>query len=104
VNNSVVILRDVYASDNITRPLLVAGKWQRDTMTGALLNISGPTVTIDFDSFSDYQWGWGNGNLNASANLLNNCLGALSTKDAWFSKKYHISGCTAQVCTAAEPS
>jgi hypothetical protein len=105
VNNTVVSLRDVCASNNVTRPLYIAGKWQRDNVTGALQNISIPTVMVEFDSFSDYEWGWGNsrsvnGNLNASANLLNNCLGALSTKDAWFSKKYHISGCTAEVHTA----
>jgi hypothetical protein len=98
----VVLIRDIYGSAPITRPYYVAGVWQRNTTTGALLNTSLPTVTLEFDSFSDYDWGWGNsratgGNLNASANLLSNCLGALTTKDAWLRKKYRLAGCTAEV-------
>jgi hypothetical protein len=75
----------------------VAGKQQRDPTTGVLLNISLPTTTLEFDSFSNWDWGWGNGVTNATSNLLNNCWGALTSKDAWLGKKYHISSCTAEV-------
>jgi hypothetical protein len=87
----------VYGSVDVSRPYIVSGKQQRDSKTGALLNISLPTITLEFDSFSNYDWGFGNGLLNASGNLVNNCWGALSSKDAWLGKKYHISGCTAEV-------
>jgi hypothetical protein len=90
VNNTVVVIRNVYGGANVSRPYTVAGKWQRDPTTGALLNVSVPTVTTEFDSFSNWDWGWGNGQLNATSNLLNNCWGALSSKDAWLGKKYHI--------------
>jgi hypothetical protein len=76
---------------------MVAGKWQRDPSTGVLLNITVPTVTVEFDSFSNWDWGWGNGQLNASSNLLSNCWGALTSKDAWLGKKYHITGCASEV-------
>jgi hypothetical protein len=77
---------------------MVAGKWQRDPTTGDLINITLPTVILEFDSLCNWDWGWGNGVLNATSNLLNNCWGALSSKDAWMlGKKYHISGCTAEV-------
>jgi hypothetical protein len=102
VNDTVVSIRNVYGGADVSRPYYVAGKWQRDNVTGALINITLPTVTLEFDSYSNYEWGWGNsralgGNLNASANLLNNCWGALSSKDAWLGKKYHISSCIAEV-------
>jgi hypothetical protein len=92
----------VYAGLDVVRPYYVAGKWQRDRATGDLINITLSTVTVEFDSFSNYDWGWGNtkavgGGLNASANLVNNCWGALTSKDAWLGKKYHISSCTAEV-------
>jgi hypothetical protein len=93
----VVLIRNAYAGTNVTRPYTIAGKQQRDPVTGALLNISLPTITLEFDSFSSYDWGFGNGVTNASSNLLNNCWGALSSKDAWLGKKYHISSCTAEV-------
>jgi hypothetical protein len=102
VNATVVSIRNVYAGAGVSRPYYVAGKQQRDPATGALINITLPTVTIEFDSYSNYDWGWGNsraqgGNLNASANLMTNCWGALTSKDAWLGKKYHISSCTAEV-------
>jgi hypothetical protein len=97
-----VLIRDVYAGADIVRPYYVAGKWQRDPSTGVLLNTTLPTTVLQFDSFSDYEWGVGSGRaegggLNASANLLSNCWGALTTKDAWLGKKYHISSCTAEL-------
>jgi hypothetical protein len=76
---------------------MVAGKQQRDPKTGALLNVTLPTVAIEFDTYCDYTWGVGNGILNASSNLLTNCWGALTKKDAWLGKKYHISSCSAEV-------
>jgi hypothetical protein len=102
VNDTVVSIRNVYGGANVSRPYYYAGKWQRDNVTGALINITLPTVTLEFDSYSNYDWGWGNtralgGNLNATANLLNNCWGALTNKDAWLGKKYHVSSCTAEV-------
>jgi hypothetical protein len=76
----------------------VAGQWATDPATGALLNVSLPTVTVEFDSASDYDWGVGTaGHLNASVNLQNNCWGALTSKAPWLGKKYHISSCTAEV-------
>jgi hypothetical protein len=92
-----VYVRNIYAGTAIQRPYTVAGKQQRDPVTGALLYITLPAIAVEFDSFCNYNWGWGNGVLNASSNLLNNCWGALSSKDAWLGKKYHISGCTAEV-------
>jgi hypothetical protein len=97
VNTTVVLIRNVYGSADVEIPYKVAGKTQRDPITGAPIFINISTVTIEFDSFSNYNWGFGNGVTNASSNLLNNCWGALSTKDAWWSKRYHISGCTAEV-------
>jgi hypothetical protein len=97
VNNSVVVIRNVYASADVIRPYTVAGKWQRDKTTGVLLNITLPTTTLEFDSFSNWDWGWGNGQLNATSNLLNNCWGALTSKSAWVGKKYRMSSCTAEV-------
>jgi hypothetical protein len=76
---------------------LVAGKQQRDSVTGALIYVNLPTITLEFDSFSNYDWGFGNGVINASSNLLNNCWGALTSKDAWLGKKYHITSCVAEV-------
>jgi hypothetical protein len=90
-------MRNVYGSADVSRPYLVAGKWQRDPNTGVLLNISLPTITLEFDSFSNWDWGWGNGVLNATSNLLGNCWGALTSKSAWLGKKYHMSSCTAEV-------
>jgi hypothetical protein len=75
----------------------VAGKQQRDPVTGALLYISLPTITLEFDSFSNWDWGWGNGVTNATSNLLGNCWGALTSKSAWLGKKYHMSSCMAEV-------
>jgi hypothetical protein len=92
-----VLIRNIYAGADVSRPYVVAGKQQRDPQTGALLNISLPVVTVEFDSFSNWDWGFGNGVLNASSNLLSNCWGALSSKDAWLGKKYHISTCTSEV-------
>jgi hypothetical protein len=92
-----VYVRNVYTGTAVLRPVMVAGKQQRDPQTGALLYITLPAIAVEFDSFCNYNWGWGNGVLNASSNLLNNCWGALSSKDAWLGKKYHISGCTADV-------
>jgi hypothetical protein len=102
VNNSMVLIRDIYAGASVMRPYYVAGKWQQDPRTGALLNLTLPTVTVEFDSSSRYDWGMGSsravgGSINASANLLTNCWGALTTKNAWLGKKYHISGCSAQL-------
>jgi hypothetical protein len=97
VNASVVLIRNVYAGASVSAPYYVAGKWQRNQTTGALINLTLPSVTLEFDSFSNYDWGWGNGQLNASSNLLNNCWGALTSKNAWLSKKYHMSGCASEV-------
>jgi hypothetical protein len=76
---------------------MVAGKQQRDPVTGALLYLTLPTVAIEFDTNCDYTWGVGNGILNATSNLLTNCWGALTKKDAWLGKKYHISSCSTEV-------
>jgi hypothetical protein len=97
VNNTVVLIRNVYGSADVQKPYTVVGKQQRDPKTGALMYLNISTVTVEFDSFSNYEWGFGNGVTNASSNLLNNCWGAVSTKDAWWGKRYHISGCTAEV-------
>jgi hypothetical protein len=97
VNSTVVLIRNAYAGTNVIQPYKIAGKQQRDPVTGAPLNISLPTITLEFDSFSNYDWGFGNGITNASSNLLTNCWGALTSKDAWLGKKYHISSCTAEV-------
>jgi hypothetical protein len=82
---------------------MVAGKQQRDPATGALIYVSTPTITVEFDSFSNWDWGFGNGVLNASNNLANNCWGALTSKDGWLGKKYHMSGCTAEVRVQQPP-
>jgi hypothetical protein len=87
----------VYGSTSVSVPYLIAGKQQRDPKTGAALNITLPTVAVEFDTSCDYTWGVGNGILNASSNLLSNCWGALSKKDAWLGKKYHVSSCSAAV-------
>jgi hypothetical protein len=92
-----VLLRNVYGGIDVSRPYVVAGKQQRDATTGALIYVSTPTITVEFDSFSNWNWGYGNGVLNASSNLLNNCWGALTSKDGWLGKKYHMTGCTAEV-------
>jgi hypothetical protein len=81
----------------VTIPFLQGGKQQRDPKTGALLYVNSTSVAVEFDTNCDYTWGVGTGTTNASSNLLNNCYGALTTKDAWLFKKYHASGCSAVV-------
>jgi hypothetical protein len=92
-----VSIRNVYGAADVVRPYIVGGKQQRDPKTGAALTIALPSIILEFDSFSNYQWGFGNGVTNATSNLLNNCWGALTSKVPWLGKKYHMSGCTAAV-------
>jgi hypothetical protein len=97
VNPTEVSIRNVYGSTSVSVPFMVAGKQQRDPVTGVLLYLTLPTVAIEFDTNCDYTWGVGNGILNATSNLLTNCWGALTKKDAWLGKKYHISSCSTEV-------
>jgi hypothetical protein len=87
----------VYGSTNVSVPYKIAGVQQYDPSSGAPINLTLPTVAVEFDTYCDYAWGVGNGKLNASSNLLTNCWGALTKKDAWLGKKYHVSSCSTEV-------
>jgi hypothetical protein len=87
----------VYAGEDASTPYKIAGKQQRDPATGELLFLTLPTVVLEFDSNCNYDWCLGNGLSNASTNLRSNCWGALTTSNAWLSKKYHATNCSALV-------
>jgi hypothetical protein len=91
VMSDLVPLLDMYSTRELVQPVIVNGTWQKDPVTGALLNQTLPTVSIDFEYLGHVTWG--NAVLNAYSNLESNCWGALTTVAPWLATKYGMVGC-----------
>jgi hypothetical protein len=90
-----VPLLDLYGTRPLVQPIIVNGTWQKDPVTGALLNQTLPTVSVDFEYLGHVTWG--NSVLNAYSNLETNCWGALTTVAPWLATKYGMVGCNITV-------
>jgi hypothetical protein len=93
--SGLVPLGDMYGTGAIIQPVIVDGTWQKDPVTGALLNQTLPTVSVDFKYLGHVTWG--NSAHDAYSELQTNCWGALTTVAPWLATKYGMVGCNITV-------
>jgi hypothetical protein len=91
----VIPLLDLASTHGLVLPLIQNGTWQKDPVTGALLNQTLPTVSVDFEYLGHVTWG--TDVQNSYSQLQSNCWGALTTVAPWLATKYGMVGCNITV-------